>query len=82
MTAHTRTEGEIQAQKVKRKRRYAASVGRQFCQLWRKGRMCSEESVRVIAGWGVCQQHSDLLDAIARDAKAKRKPRKALRAAA
>lgn len=75
MTAHTRTEGEIKAQKEKRHRRYASSVGRAFCQLWRKRRMCGDESVRVIAGWGVCQHHSDLLDAIAKDAKAKRRPR-------
>ncbi len=71
--AHPRTEGEKQAQKLKRSRRYAASVGRDFCQLWRKRRMCSDESVRVIAGWGVCQHHSDLLDSIVRDAKAKKR---------
>jgi len=35
--------------------------------------MCSEESVRVIAGFGVCQHHSDLLDRIAGDAKKKRR---------
>ena len=73
MSQHTRTEGEKEAQRVKRYRRYAASVGRNFCQLWRKRRMCSEEAVRVIAGFGVCQHHSDLLDRIAGDAKKKRR---------
>jgi hypothetical protein len=73
--AHTQTKAELEAQKVKRHRRYAASVGKQFCQLWRKGRMCSEPSVRTVAGWGVCKRHSDLLDAIVRDAKAKKRPR-------
>jgi hypothetical protein len=73
MPAHPRTPGEIEAQRAKRHRRYATSVGKGFCQLYRAGRMCQDESVRRIGEVYICQHHSDLLDGIKRDAKGKRR---------
>lgn len=73
MSAHVRTPGELEAQRAKRYRRYATSIGKGFCQLYRAGRMCEGESVRRVADVHICQYHSDLLDAIKRDAKSKRR---------
>lgn len=65
---HTQTVGELEAQRVKRYRRYASSIGKGFCQLSRAGRMCQGESVLKIADIHVCQYHAELLGEIKRDA--------------
>lgn len=62
------TPKEIEAQRAKRDRRYASSIGKGYCMLTRAGRMCPDPSVRKIGDTYVCQRHSDLLDAIKRDA--------------
>lgn len=72
MSAHKRTAGELEAQRVKRERRYAGSVGKGFCDLYTAGRMCPGKAVRYVGEVWVCQHHSDLLNEIVRDANPER----------
>jgi hypothetical protein len=72
--AHPRTAGELEAQRMKRQRRYGNSMGRGYCMLYRNGLMCPDRAVKMIGDTFVCQHHADLLDEIKRDAsKARRR---------
>jgi hypothetical protein len=46
--AHPRTAGELEAQRMKRQRRYGNSMGRGYCMLYRNGLMCPDRAVKMI----------------------------------
>lgn len=66
-----KTANQIEAQVVKRRRRYASSVGKGYCQLTRKGYMCPDLAVKQLAGVDICQFHVDLLEAMRLDVRAR-----------
>lgn len=72
MSVKKRTPKELEAQAVKRTRRYANSVGQGYCDLTRHGRMCPDKAVRNVGDVWICQYHSDLVDRIKRDGQRKR----------
>lgn len=69
--AHKRTTGEIESQTKQRRRRYAASVGKGYCELSRKGFMCPDLAVKQLAGIDVCAFHVDLIESIRLDSRAR-----------
>lgn len=58
------SEKQVEAQTVKRRRRYADSIGRGYCQLTRKGYMCPDLAVKQLAGVDICAFHVDLIESI------------------
>lgn len=64
----TTTPKEMAARALRRHRRYENSVGRGFCSLTRGGHTCPDRAVRLVGDIWICQHHSDIADAIAKDA--------------